>query len=158
MAFRNPRPFHLSAPPSSPNIPSQCDFTVQDCFCNSVIIVSHFIRKSESESCSVMSNSLWPHGLYSPWNSPGQNTGVGSLSLLQGIFPTQRLKPVSHIVGRFFTSWATREAQEYWSGQPIPSPVDLPDPGIEPGSLVWLHCRQILYQLSYQNTIYIRIQ
>ena len=28
------------------------------------------------------------HGLYSPWNSPGQNTGVGSLSLLQGIFPT----------------------------------------------------------------------
>ena len=30
-----------------------------------------------------------PHGLYSPWNSPGQDTGVGSLSLLQGIFPTQ---------------------------------------------------------------------
>ena len=38
-----------------------------------------------------MSNSLQPHGLYSPWNSPGQNTGVGSLSLLQGIFPTQGL-------------------------------------------------------------------
>ena len=36
-----------------------------------------------------MSNSLWPHGLYSPWNSPGQNTGVGGLSLLQEIFPTQ---------------------------------------------------------------------
>ena len=30
-----------------------------------------------SESCSVVSNYLWPHGLYSPWNSPGQNTGVG---------------------------------------------------------------------------------
>ena len=28
------------------------------------------------------------HGLYSPWNSPGQNTWVGSLSLFQGIFPT----------------------------------------------------------------------
>ena len=41
------------------------------------------------ESHSVMSDSLRPHGLYSPWNSPGQNTGVGSLSLLQGIFPTQ---------------------------------------------------------------------
>ena len=27
------------------------------------------------------------HGLYSPWNSPDQNTGVGSLFLLQGIFP-----------------------------------------------------------------------
>ena len=47
----------------------------------------------ESESCSVMSDSLQPHGLYSPWNSPGQNTGVGCLSLLQGIFPTQGLNP-----------------------------------------------------------------
>ena len=41
---------------------------------------------------------------------------------------------VSRIAGRFFTSWATAEAQEYWSGQPIPSPADLPDLGIEPGS------------------------
>ena len=49
--------------------------------------------KSESKSLSVMSNSLWPHGLHSPWNSPGQNTGVGSGSLLQGIFPTQGLNP-----------------------------------------------------------------
>ena len=40
-----------------------------------------------------MSDSLRPRGLYSPWNSPGQNSGVGSLSLLQGIFPTQGLKP-----------------------------------------------------------------
>ena len=32
-----------------------------------------------SESCSVVSDSLRPHGLYSPWNSPGQNIGVGSL-------------------------------------------------------------------------------
>ena len=54
------------------------------------------------ESCLVVSNSLRPHGLYSPWNSPGQNTGVGSLSLLQGIFPTQGLNPVSRIAGRFF--------------------------------------------------------
>ena len=47
----------------------------------------------ESESCSVMSDSLRPCGLYSPWNSPGQNTGVGSLFLLQGIFPTQGSNP-----------------------------------------------------------------
>ena len=40
-----------------------------------------------------MSDSLRPHGLNSPWNSPGQNTGVDSLSLLQGIFPTQRSNP-----------------------------------------------------------------
>ena len=36
---------------------------------------------------------LRPHGLYSPWNSPGQNTGAGSLSLIQGIFPTQGSNP-----------------------------------------------------------------
>ena len=69
-----------------------------------------------------MSDSLRPHGLYSPWNSPGQNTGVGSLSLLHGIFPTQASSPglshcrwfftrdrtqVSRIAGQFLTSWAT---------------------------------------------------
>ena len=43
------------------------------------------------ECRSVVSHSLRPHGLHSPWNSPGQNTAVGSLSLLQGIFPTQGL-------------------------------------------------------------------
>ena len=47
----------------------------------------------ESESHSVMSDSLWSHGLYSPWNFPGQNTGVGILSHLQGIFPTQGSNP-----------------------------------------------------------------
>jgi len=46
-----------------------------------------------SKSGSVVSDSLRPHGLYSPWNSAGQNTGVGSLSLLQGIFPTQGSNP-----------------------------------------------------------------
>ena len=47
----------------------------------------------ESESWSVMSDSLQPHGLYSPWTSPGQNTGVGRLFLLQRIFPTQGSNP-----------------------------------------------------------------
>ena len=45
------------------------------------------------ESLSVVSDSLRPHGMYSSWNSPGQNTGVDSLSLLQGIFPTQGSNP-----------------------------------------------------------------
>ena len=58
--------------------------------------LSLYVYESESERCSVVSNS------------PGQNTGVGSLSLFQGIFPTQVLNPgLSHIAGRFFTSWAT---------------------------------------------------
>ena len=48
-----------------------------------------------SESCSVVSNSLPPHGLYGPWNSPGQNTGVGSLSLLQGDLPDPGIEPGS---------------------------------------------------------------
>ena len=48
-----------------------------------------FRYERESESCSVVSDCLRPHGLYSPLNSPGQNIGMGSLSLLQGIFPIQ---------------------------------------------------------------------
>ena len=48
---------------------------------------------SEWKWVKVASGSLRPHGLYSPWNSPGQNTVLSlqntSLSLLQGIFPTQ---------------------------------------------------------------------
>ena len=40
-----------------------------------------------------MSDSLRPHELYNPWDSPGQNAGLGSLSLLQGIFPTQGSNP-----------------------------------------------------------------
>ena len=65
--------------------------------------------------CSVMSNSLQPHGLYltrllCPWDSPGKNTGLDSHSLLQSIFLTQ---------------------------------------GLNPGLL---HCRQILYCLSYQGS------
>ena len=45
--------------------------------------------ENKSKSHSVLSNSLRPGGLYSPRNSLGQNTGVGSLSSLQGIFPIQ---------------------------------------------------------------------
>ena len=55
--------------------------------------VQYVLIEIESENRSLVSNFLWPHGLYSPWNSPGQNTGVGSLSLLQGIFPTQGSNP-----------------------------------------------------------------
>ena len=68
-----------------------------------------------SESCSVVSNSLRPHGLYSSWNSPDQNTGVGSLSLLQEIFPTQE------------------------------------------SNQGFLHCRRILYELSYEGIINIKL-
>ena len=59
--------------------------------------------ENESESQSVVSDSLQPRGPYSPWNSPDQNTGVGSLSLLQGIFPTQGLNPGVQHCRQFFT-------------------------------------------------------
>ena len=49
--------------------------------------------RNVSDSRSLVPDYLWPHGLYSSWNSPGQNTGVGSPSLLQGIFPTQGSNP-----------------------------------------------------------------
>ena len=89
----------------------------------------------ESESRSVVSNSLRPYGLYSPRNSPGQNTGVGSLSLLQGIFPIQGSKP------RFSALQADSLPAEPQGKTRIlewvayPSPGDLSDPEIDPGSL-----------------------
>ena len=61
--------------------------------CENELRIIHCPQKSKSESHSVMSDSLWPPGLYSPWNFLGQNTRVGSLSLLQGIFPTQGSNP-----------------------------------------------------------------
>ena len=80
----------------------------------------HWVKWSESHS--VVSNSLWPYGLYSPWNSPGQNTGVGSLSLSR--LPSQHKDQIqdSRIAGRFFTHWATREASQV----PPKSPKILP--------------------------------
>ena len=54
---------------------------------------ANVLNNPEGESHSVVSDSLWPRGQYSPWNSPGQNTGVSSHSLLQGIFPTQESNP-----------------------------------------------------------------
>jgi len=53
------------------------------------------MKESEGVSHAVMTDSLWPHGLWltsllCPWNSPGKNSGVGCHALLQGIFLTQR--------------------------------------------------------------------
>ena len=66
--------------------------------------------KNESESCSVVSDSLRFHELYSPWNSLGESTGVGSLSLLQGIFPTQGSNPGLLYCRQILYHWPIREA------------------------------------------------
>ena len=92
-------------------------FNIQDWFffpqsnCDKVMANNSMTQQPQywaCESCLVVSDSLQPHGLYSPWNSPSQNTGVGSL--LQEVSPTQGL------------------------------------------NLGLLHCRQILYQLSHQES------
>ena len=46
----------------------------------------------------------------SPWTSPGHNTAMGSLAFLRGLSQPRDWNQVSHIAGRFLTSWATREA------------------------------------------------
>ena len=62
-------------------------------YCNIRRYGFNFFGEYVSESHSVVSDSLRHHGLYRPWNTPGQHTGVGSRSLRQGIFPTQGLNP-----------------------------------------------------------------
>ena len=70
-------------PKSLPSLPTEVEWKK---------IWRQSLEEIQNESHSVVSNSLWPVGLYSPWNSPGQNSGVGCLSLLQGIFPIQGSK------------------------------------------------------------------
>ena len=88
----------------------------------------------ESESCSVVSHSLGPHGLYSPWNSPGQNTRVGSLSLPQEIFPTQGLNPGLPHCRQILYLLIHKASTRILEWVPILSAVDLPNPWIELGS------------------------
>ena len=61
----------------------------------------------------------------------------------RGSFQPRNQTQVSCIAGGFFTTWATREAQEHCSGYPISSPADHPDQEL---NLDLLHCRQILYK------------
>ena len=103
-----------------------------------------------SESCSVMSDSLRSHELYSPWNSPGQNTGVGSRSLLQGIFPTQGLDPGLPHFRRILYQLSHQESPRIleWVAYPFSSGSSWPRNQTRDSIL---HCRWILYQLSYQE-------
>jgi len=89
---------------------------------------------SESESHSVMSDSLQPHGLYSPWNSPGQNTRMGILSLFQEIFPIQGLNLGLPHCRQILYQLSHKERPGILEGVAYPFPTDLPIPGIELGS------------------------
>ena len=63
-------------------------------------------------------------------DSPGKNTGVGCHALLQGIFPIQRSNPGLQHCGQILYCLNNQRIQKCWSGQSIPSPRDLLDPGI----------------------------
>ena len=70
------------------------------------------VLSHSAESDSLQPRGLYPIRLLCPWDFSGKNIGVGCLSLLQGIFPTQDRTQVSRIAGRFITIWATREARQ----------------------------------------------
>ena len=70
--------------------------------------------EKESESRSVVSNSLRPHGLYNPWNSPGQNTEVGSCSPSPGDLPKPGIEPrFPALQADSLPAELTREALKY---------------------------------------------
>ena len=70
--------------------------------------------KWESFSCVQYLATPWEAArLLCPWNSPGKNTGVGSHSLLQGIFLTQGSNPNLMHCKCIFTVWATKSMMRY---------------------------------------------
>ena len=88
------------------------------------------LERRKSESCSVVSDSLWPHGLFSPWNSPDKTNGVGSLSLLQGIFPTLESNPDLLHCRQSFYQLSHKGSPRILEWIPILSPADFPNPGV----------------------------
>ena len=123
-------------------------------------------------ACSVMSDYVYPIGyrLICPWDSPGKNTRIGSLSLLQGIFPTQRsnsglphcrwiLYQLSHKGSPRILEWVE---YPFSRGSSQPKNIGVGSlsllQGIYPtqeSNRGLLHCRQILYQLSCQGSLHI---
>ena len=130
-------------------------FTLSKDFC---ALVSHRVLSANTDAiysgmCCVLSHvwlSATPWTAASHGDSPGKNTGVGCHAFLQGFFPSQ----VSHTAGRFLTVWAP--------GKPKNTGVDSLSllQGIFPtreSNQGLLHCRRILYQLSYQGSPYLGI-
>ena len=105
--------------------------------------------KIESESHSVISDSSWSHGLYNPWNSPSQNHTVRSLFLLSGDLPNPGIKPRSPTL-QVDSLPAEPQGKSKNTGVGSPSLLQWIFPTQE-WSPALLHCRQILYQLSYQG-------
>ena len=84
------------------------------------LAVDMLFVKVESESHSVVSDSLWPYGRYSPWNSPRQNTGVGSLSLVEGSSQSKDRTQVSSLQEDSLLA----EPQGIWKQKTWPKRID----------------------------------
>ena len=104
-----------------------------------------------AQSCLTLCNPMDcnPPGSTAHGDSPVKNTGGGCHALLQGIFSTPGSNPSPHITGEFFTIWATREAQD----------IGVSSLSLLQGNFLTqesnrdlLHCRQVLYQLSYPGS------
>ena len=103
-----------------------------------------------AQSCLTLCNPM--NYTYSPWNSPGQNTGVGSLSLLQGIFPTQGSNlGLLHCRRILYQLRHKRSPKNTGVGSLSLLQQIFPTQESNQGLL---HCRQILYQLSYEGISY----
>ena len=91
-----------------------------------------------------MSGSLRPHGLYSLWNSPGQNTGGVAFPFFGGSFQPRDRTQVSHLAGRFFTSLAIRNPKNTGVGSLSLLPRIFPTQESKQGLL---HCKWIASSL-----------
>ena len=93
--------------------------------------------------------------VYSPWNSLGQNTGVGSLSLLWGILPTQGSNPGLLHCRRILYQLSHQGSPRILEWIAITSPGNLPIPGIEPGSPTLQADSLPAETVSYEDQYYI---
>ena len=91
----------------------------------------HLMKVKVTQSFSTLCD---PHGLYSPWNSPGKNTGVGSRSLLQDIFLTQGSNPGLPHCRRILYQLSHKGSPTVLRWVACPFSGNLPNQGIELGS------------------------
>ena len=97
-------------------------------------LVIYICLTSESQSRSVVSNSLQTHGLYSAWNSPGQDTRMGSGSFLQGIIPTQGSNPGLPHSRQILYQLSHQGSPRILEWVAYSFSADFPDPGFKLGS------------------------
>ena len=106
--------FRLFFKMKNPHVLCLCDYYLSTEF--QLLYFRSEVKWSESESLSVMSDSLLPHGLYNRWNCLGQILEWVAIPFSRGSSQPRDWTQISHIAGPFFTSGAIREAPKYWSG------------------------------------------